>query len=79
MADLAAQEWCTSDEVAERLRVRVESVRRWTRDGVLKGTRFGRGYRYAAADVEEFMRHGTVDAAKAARGERSTGRVHRDR
>ncbi|MBI2941615.1 MAG: helix-turn-helix domain-containing protein [Chloroflexi bacterium] len=51
----------TVPEVAERLRVDLESVGRWLRQGRLRGVLFGgtrTGYRVAASEVERFIREG---------------------
>lgn len=46
------KELLTAQQVAERLSVHVESVRRWTRQGDLRAVRLPSGrYRYRAADV----------------------------
>ena len=51
-------EWLTVDEVAERLKVHAETVRRWVRAGALAaldlGSRSG-GYRIKRADLDEFV------------------------
>lgn len=39
------------DQVARRLGVQARTVRRYLRDGLLKGTRIGKQYRIAAADL----------------------------
>ena len=57
----SAERLLTVDEVAERLRVAPETVRRWLRAGRLKGTRLGgtkAGYRVAEADVRAFLERG---------------------
>lgn len=48
----------TVEEVATRLRARPEAVRRWLRDGRLRGFRPGgkkTGWRIRATDVEQFI------------------------
>ena len=49
----------TCDEVADFLRVHVSSVRRWTREGKLKGYRLGGNgdWRYSREDVLSFVFH----------------------
>lgn len=50
-------EFLTSQDIAERLHVNIETVRRWLRTGKLKGTPLGRaGYRIEEADYEAFLR-----------------------
>lgn len=57
---MADERWLTVEEIAELLRVDVETVRRWLRAGRLKGTLLGRkaGYRVRAGDFEAFMEQG---------------------
>jgi excisionase family DNA binding protein len=48
----------TVNEVADRLRVHVESVRRWIRQGKMEGSMMGGdrgGYRVAESEVERFI------------------------
>jgi excisionase family DNA binding protein len=47
----------TSNEVAELLKVHLSSVRRWSRNGKLKGYRLGRGgdWRFLRKDVLAFL------------------------
>jgi excisionase family DNA binding protein len=48
----------TVAEVAERLRTHPETVRRWMRDGRLRGIRLGGpklGWRVAEAELERFL------------------------
>ncbi len=50
-------ELLTAQEVAERLSVHVESVRRWTRQGDLAAVRLPSGrYRYRTEDVAAMVR-----------------------
>jgi excisionase family DNA binding protein len=49
-------ELLTAREVADRLSVHVESVRRWTRQGDLAAVRLPSGrYRYRLADVDALI------------------------
>lgn len=48
------EELYTIDQVARRLQLHVKTVRRYVREGRLKGTRVGKQYRIAAADLAEF-------------------------
>jgi excisionase family DNA binding protein len=48
--------YLTTSDVATRLGVSLDTVRRWLRSGELKGTPFGRaGYRIDDADFQEFL------------------------
>jgi excisionase family DNA binding protein len=49
------QEWLTPAEVAQRLKVNEQSVRKWLRDGKLRGSLLGRVWRVSPAAVTEFM------------------------
>ena len=50
--------YLTTSDVATRLGVSLDTVRRWLRSGELKGTPFGRaGYRIEDADFEAFLHH----------------------
>jgi excisionase family DNA binding protein len=54
---VAEEQWLTVEQVAERLQVHIETVRRWIRSGDLPGVRLGRraGYRVKAADLDAFL------------------------
>lgn len=55
---MSQDRFLTVTEVAQRLRVNPESVRRWLRQGRLKGFRFGgdkAGYRIPASELERFI------------------------
>lgn len=48
--------YLTTADVATRLGVSLDTVRRWLRSGELKGTPFGRaGYRIEDADFQAFL------------------------
>ena len=48
--------YLTTSDVANRLNVSLDTVRRWLRSGELKGSPFGRaGYRIEVADFQEFF------------------------
>lgn len=51
------EQWLTVAQIAERLQVHPETVRRWLRDGRLPGRNFGGkgGYRVRPQDLEAFM------------------------
>jgi excisionase family DNA binding protein len=49
----------TADEIAKRLRVSLETVRRWLRSGELRGFRPGgtkAGWRVRESDLAEYLR-----------------------
>ncbi|HYE58586.1 MAG TPA: helix-turn-helix domain-containing protein [Rhodothermales bacterium] len=54
---MSGEDWLTTDDVAARLRVNEETVRRWLREKKLRGVRIGfrGGYRIAAADLDAFL------------------------
>lgn len=45
----------TADDVARLLAVSLRSVRRWTREGRLRGVKVGRKFRFRADDVKQAM------------------------
>ena len=45
----------TPDDVAQLLSVSLRSVRRWSRDGRLRGVKVGRFFRYRLDDVQRVM------------------------
>jgi excisionase family DNA binding protein len=49
----------TAQEVADRLSVHVETIRRWTRGGKLRALKFGDGIRctvrYQESDIDELI------------------------
>lgn len=51
-------ELLTVQEVAARVRVNPETVRRWLRSGELRGVRLGAraGYRVPVAELERFLK-----------------------
>jgi excisionase family DNA binding protein len=51
------QEWMTTDEAAAYLRVHVETVRRWAREGTLPAAKLGNrgGFRFRREDLDRFM------------------------
>jgi excisionase family DNA binding protein len=55
---MSNKEWTTTQEIAERLGIHVETVRRWLRTGSLRGVYVGGkgGYRIRQNDLEEFLR-----------------------
>ena len=60
------ERWFTVEEVAGRLKVTEETVRRWLRSGDLAGKNFGgrTGYRIREVDINAFLARG--DSAKKA-------------
>ena len=60
---MAEDELLTVPEVARRLRLNPETVRRWLRQGKIKGSLMGGdrgGWRVAASEVERFLQAGGV-------------------
>ncbi len=62
------EQWLTVNQIAERLQVHPETVRRWLRDGRLQGRNFGgkSGYRVREEDLEEFLAQEPADPKIAA-------------
>ena len=54
---MSDERWLTVNQIAERLQVHQETVRRWLRDGRLQGRNFGgkSGYRVREKDLEAFL------------------------
>jgi excisionase family DNA binding protein len=66
---IAAERLMTVAQVADRLQVHRESVRRWIRQGRLRGSLVGgdrSGYRIDAREVRRFVAEGVPDAVRAA-------------
>ena len=61
------EEWFTVEQIARRLQVHPDTVRRWLRDGRLRGRNFGgkTGYRVRASELEAFL-EGEPDTKAAA-------------
>jgi excisionase family DNA binding protein len=53
-------EWLTVEEIAQQLKMHVDTVRGWIRDGKLKATRFGRDYRVKREDFDKFVQERTT-------------------
>jgi hypothetical protein len=54
---MAVNEFLTTQELADRYQVPVESVRKWRGEGTgPRGARFGKHVRYRLSDVEEWER-----------------------
>ncbi len=62
--------WVTIEEIATRLHVHPETVRRWLRKGTLPGRNFGgrMGYRVLRSEYEAFVTNGMtrVDVGETA-------------
>ena len=58
---MAQEEWLTTSEVAERLKVTGATVQRWLRSGELVGVYLGgqAGWRIAAAELAAFLERKT--------------------
>lgn len=68
------EELLTVEEIADRLKVHIESVRRWLRDGKLKGYRINRrvGWRVPVSELDRFVR-GEVAGNDASRRDKPSG------
>lgn len=49
-------EYLTTADVAEILKVNVETVRRWIRDNEISYIDIGKGYRISEDDLEQFIK-----------------------
>jgi excisionase family DNA binding protein len=61
----------TVEEVAQRLKLHVRTVRQYLRSGQLKGTRIGKQYRITQADLEAFGGAALATAGKPVQRHRS--------
>ncbi len=62
------EQWITVAQIAERLQVHPETVRRWLREGRITSRNFGgkSGYRVRERDLEAFMNEGSSPGKIAA-------------
>jgi excisionase family DNA binding protein len=49
-------EWLSVEEVAQKLKMDVETIRKWIRRKQLKAYKFGRDYRIRREDFDQFVR-----------------------
>jgi excisionase family DNA binding protein len=52
---IMAQEFLTTEELANLLKVSDQTVRLWIRSGKVQSTKFGRGHRIPASEVDRLM------------------------
>ena len=54
---MANEQWLTVEDIVDLLKVHEQTVRRWLREGHLRGVLLGRkaGYRVRASDLEAFL------------------------
>lgn len=55
---LLEEQYLTTEEIAKMLRVSVQSVNKWCREGKLKAIRAGRRWRITRADLNQFTQKG---------------------
>lgn len=48
-------EWLTLQEIAEELKIHIETVREWVRNKLLPAYKVGRDYRVKRDDFDKFM------------------------
>lgn len=53
--------WVTPNVVAAEIGVHPETVRRWLKQGKIKGVKFGRQWRVAVEEFERIVREGVDD------------------
>ncbi len=58
---LSQSEWLSVEEVAQRLKMDNETVRKWIRRKLLKAYKFGRDYRVRQDDFEQFIKDRVVE------------------
>lgn len=57
-----APSWLTANEVANRCRVHVETIRKMTREGRMpQPSKLGRAHRYCAETIDQWMLAGAPD------------------
>jgi len=54
----ARERYLSAEDIAERLNVGSATVRKWLREGKLKGVRAGRLWRVRESDLEAFLKGG---------------------
>lgn len=55
------ENWLTTEEIAEDLKVNVNTVRRWIQKGELPALDIGGEYRIARKDYEDFIQRRKID------------------
>ncbi len=50
------ERYLSPEDVAQRLNVKPLMVRRWLKDGMLKGVKVGRLWRIRESEIEEFLK-----------------------
>ena len=59
-----AQQWLSSEQLAELFGVPLATVRKWRAEGTgPKGVRFGRHVRYSSAAIDEWVERRTRESA----------------
>ena len=53
---MSLEKFYTPEEVAEKLSVRGNTVRKWLNDGILKGLKVGRVWRIKETELQEFIK-----------------------
>ena len=55
MAEVIGDDWLTTKEITERLKLHPNTVARYIQEGKLKGVKVGKGYRVRASDLARFV------------------------
>lgn len=63
----------TTHEVAEQLRIKEATVRRWIRDGELPAVNLGREWRVAVIQLEEFLEQRVTGGQRLEKGMAQVG------
>jgi excisionase family DNA binding protein len=63
---MASTKWITTSEVASKLNIHIETVRRWIRTGELPAVNIGGkgGYRMKKTDLDKFLQSRTIRQTK---------------
>jgi excisionase family DNA binding protein len=61
------EEWVTQEEAAKELRVALDTMRRWVREGVFPRTRVGKRYLIPASALDEFLKSRMITGPKPAK------------
>src|ERR1700686_262511 len=61
MAEVTHDDWLTTKEITERLKLHPNTVARYIQEGKLRGGKVGKGYRVRASDLARFIGETEID------------------